>query len=333
MKLTQSQGWILGLTILSVILFQTGCNQWISGSFAELPAHFEGDRIFVRPVTVDGETLNLFTDTGGGLVLISDVVDRLNLPTETITTDDRTVTVAELPEFKAEASIPPVPALPNAPVTKQGHFPVAPADQAPDYFGDGVLGQFWFARRVWTFDYSQEKLWFTAAEDPSTYDAAHTVPIYFKTNAEGEPVSYFPRIQAEVDGETLDFLLDTGATVVLSEQAQVALDDGEPRIRATSYIIRSIFDEWREQHPDWRLLEQADEVGDGDSMIEVPEVIIADHTVGPVWFTRRDDSNFLDFISQSTDQTVVGALGGSLFQYFQMTINYPEELAHFKRLQ
>lgn len=316
--------------LLVLLMSQAACAPCAGNAFEQLPAHFSGNRIFVRPETQSGTTLNLYTDTGGGLVITSDIVERLDLETQEISAEGDAVTVASLPEFKGSKSIPPIPVLPNAPATMQGHLPVVPTKEAPDYFGDGILGQVWFAQRVWLLDYPHQKLFFAASEDSAAYDAAHTVPIYFKSDSSGQPVAYWPRIQAQVNGETLDFLLDTGALLTLSDRAQTALADEEPKVRATSFMISSIFDAWRDRHPDWRVIEQAEEQT-GESIIEVPQMTIAGHTVGPVWFTRRADENFSEaFVSDLTDQPVVGALGGSLFQYFCMTLNYPEEVAYFK---
>ena len=315
---------------LALILSQLACAQQTNQTSPEIPAHFIGNRIFVRPVTLNGDTLNLYTDTGGGLFLGSKIVERLGLPTEKVIANGDTTIIASLPEFNPSASVPPVPALPNMPIPSamQGHLPVFPSEQTPDFFGDGMLGQVWFAKRAWTFDYpNQELLLRTSGELPS-HDAAHQVPIYFRTDSNGQHTGHWPRIQAIVDGDTLDLLHDTGATLALSDSAHAALNDGEPQVRGTSYIIASIFDRWTEQHSAWPVIEDA-ESWSGEPIIEVPQVTIAGHTVGPVWFTRRADENFTEFMSQYMDRPIVGAVGGSLFKYFRMTVDYPNEVAYF----
>jgi hypothetical protein len=67
------------------------------------------------------------------------------------------------------------------------------------------------------------------------------------------------------------------------------------------------------------------------SMIEVPEVRIAGQSVGPVWFTQRPDAAFHDFMAQWMDRPVDGALGGSAFRFFRMTVDYPRARASFVR--
>lgn len=49
------------------------------------------------------------------------------------------------------------------------------------------------------------------------------------------------------------------------------------------------------------------------SMIEVPTVLVAGYSAGPL-FTRRPDKNFHEFMSQWMDRKVDGALGGVLRQ-------------------
>lgn len=87
---------------------------------------------------------------------------------------------------------------------------------------------------------------------------------------------------------------------------------GGPRRRGTGFISASVFDRWRRTHPEWKILDEASEFGGGFPMIQVPEVTIAGHTVGPVWFERRPDRIFRR-MSRRTGQSVHGALGGSLF--------------------
>lgn len=54
-------------------------------------------------------------------------------------------------------------------------------------------------------------------------------------------------------------------------------------------------------------------------------------TSGPVWFTTRPDSKFYVYMSQGMDKQIEGALGGSVFKYFSIIIEYPNSTAHFKR--
>ena len=44
--------------------------------------------------------------------------------------------------------------------------------------------------------------------------------------------------------------------------------------------------------------------------IEVSRIVVGGYTVGPVWFTRRADKNFHEYMSQWMDKRIEGALGG-----------------------
>ena len=116
----------------------------------------------------------------------------------------------------------------------------------------------------------------------------------------------------------------------LSEAAAAALKDHGARIRATSSIVASTFDDWTRRHPDWRVIPQADEF-QNEAMIEVPSVTVAGYEVGPVWFTRRADKNFHEFMSRFIDRTIEGALGGNVLRSFRMTVDYPGAAAYFEK--
>ena len=66
-------------------------------------------------------------------------------------------------------------------------------------------------------------------------------------------------------------------------------------------------------------------------MIEVPKIKIAGYTVGPVWFTRRADKNFHEFMSKFMDKQVEGAIGGNALRHFRITIDYPQAKAVFEK--
>jgi hypothetical protein len=245
-----------------------------------LPVDFTENRFFVTPMTVKGEKLRLYTDSGGGLFLFSGTVKRLGLPAKTMEDGQEKLEIVALPAFRPEASIPP-------PVGNGGQLPAV--------------------------------------------DAGHRVSLGFKTDKDGQRLLNFPRIAATVDGETLDLLFDTGATVVLSPEALAKLGDKGPALRGTSFIAAVHFDAWRQKHPDWRVVENADLGVKGEPMIEVPAVTVAGYTVGPVWFTRRPDPNFHQGMSQYMDRQVEGALGGSALRFFRVTVDYPNAVAVFER--
>ena len=287
-----------------------------------LPARFEADRIFLELRTAEGQSLRLFTDTGGGLYLHDHVAERLGLAVEQARGDGgQPLEVVSLPPLHPDTPMPPVTVL-------DGRLPVAHAAPFGDVFGDGILGQGWFRERVWTFDYGAQTL--VLHEAAPGCDDGHELPLGFQEQ-DGRRTASYPRIQAEVDGQTLDLLLDTGATVLLTESGLAALGDGGPAERATSFVVRSVFDRWRAAHPDWPVIEAADRMAD-DPMIEVPAVTVGGLRVGPVWFTARDDPNFHEYMSQWMDRRIDGALGGSALRYLRLTVDCPGARACLRAL-
>jgi hypothetical protein len=287
-----------------------------------LPARFEGDLVFVEPVTSDGKRLVLYTDTGGGLFLLSDSVERLGLAADPPSAEGEPPSVG-LPAFRPEAWIP-------APEAMGGRLPVMPAEQRPPFASgwDGMLGQQWFAGRVWTFDYPGRRLLLWQGTQHPASDEARRASLGFRETEAGGKLA-FPRIEITIAGEPLDVLFDTGATTVLTEAALAVVDDGGAAQRATSFVTRSVFERWRAAHPQWRVVEAAEE-RTGAAMIEVPEVTIAGFPVGPAWFTVRPDPNFHEFMSQFMDRRVEGAVGGNVLRHFRVTVSYPGAYAELE---
>lgn len=289
-----------------------------------LPTRFVADRVYVTPQTTAGATLSLYTDSGGGLFLTQQAVERLGLATKSAPAENgqpaqQTVT---LPAFKAGASIP-------APAENDGALFVMPRAMQkgqPEFDGDGMLGEGWFGGHVWTWDYPAQRLTLEGAgwrPDPQ----ATRVALGFKAE-NGARAGNFARIAIRVDGQPLDVLFDTGAMTELEPDALAALG-GAAGARATSFIVATQFDAWRAAHPQWRVLEKA-EKGTHMDMIEVPLVEIAGARVGPVWFTRRPDKNFHDFMSGMMDSRVEGAIGGNALRHFRVSVDYPGAAAYFR---
>ena len=292
--------------------------------FKKIPAHFIGNRVFVQPVTDGGVRLKFYTDTGGGGMFIEpDTVKRLGLEVFKRVEDSSEYEFVNFPQFLSAQSIPSGMSSNEFLIHSAAEFAVSEG-------WDGFLGQSWFADRVWEFDYLRKELAYVSSncEDAELLNE-HSCSLGFLTNNEGERLSNFPRIQASIDGETLDFLFDTGAFTILSNDAlQSYFQEEEPAARATSFIIHSVFESWRIRHPNWMVIDSADGIMK-ESMIEVPIVHIAGYDVGPVWFTRRPDHNFHSYMSQWMDRQVDGALGGSMFKYFSIVIDYPNSIAYF----
>lgn len=291
-----------------------------------LPTEFVANRIYVTAVTPSGDSLRLLTDTGGSpyLVLTNPAVERLGLTiTDTLTNGPRSFPTTAAPSFQADVSIPQTQSDRALVVPNRGRAKILG-------FDDGRLGQSWFADRVWTFDYGAKQLLLHDSAESLSFDPDHTVPLAFQTDSTGERSAHHPRVEATIADSTYSFLYDSGATTVLTDSVRSTLEG--PRRRGSGFVIASVFEHWQEEHPDWRVVEGASPAFRGTPIIQVPEVTIAGHTVGPVWFEKRPDQAFQRVLSGSMDRPVAGALGGSLFQYFRVTVDYPGARAFFQRL-
>lgn len=297
-----------------------------------LPTRYDDHRFIVEPITAKGEKLRFYTDTGGGLFIFRDRAAGLGLlkPAQTAATTE--APPVELPAFQEDFSIP-------APLGTNGKIFVfdRKSDETAhtEYMGGftGMLGQAWFANRIWTFDYPKQMLIRHKGElekDAARGSGGRTVPLGFKTGERGQRLLNFPRIQVVVDGEKLDLLFDTGAMTFLTDGALAGIGSGKKPDRAASFITASVFERWRKKHPEWRVIENA-ERDSGEAMIEVPEVEIAGYRVGPVWFTRRADKNFHEFMTRFMDRRVEGALGGNALRFFRVSVDYPRARAVFEK--
>jgi hypothetical protein len=290
-----------------------------------IPTHFVENMVYARPVTRKGITLNFYTDSGGGILIYRGVVNRLHLHVIPRKLDGKQMEEVHLPEFQPGKEIPP-------PLGHDSKLIVVPDKTRLEPRLSGLLGQEWFAERVWTWDYPGHRLLWRAEGDLPDIPAEHRVALGFPTDKKGEryPSLSFARIQATVDGEVIDLLFDTGANTVLSDSAVAAVHDGHGAHRATSFIVESILKLWHTKHPDWRFIEHG-EKGSGHAMIEVPSLTVAGYQTGPVWFTARPDGNLEQWMSQWMDKKVYGALGGSALYGFRITVDYPNATAYFER--
>jgi hypothetical protein len=296
-----------------------------------IPTRYIGDRFAAVPTLEKGGVLTFLTDSAGGTFLFAHVADRLQLTTTEVPGEgeaDKKLRVAHLPAFKSAAAIPPPLGMPGGSLFVFKSNP----QQIPKFFQpyDGLLGQQWFAGRVWTFDYPRRQLLLRAAGDVPRHDALHEVKLGFRKTATGQRETNFARLAVTVAGEQIDFLFDTGATNVLPEKVLKELGDGGPAERGTSFLTRSQFEKWHEKHPKWRALENVKTMT-GTAMIEVPEVHIGGFAAGPVWFTVQPDRAFHSYMASMMDQPTEGALGGSAFRQLVITVDWPNAIAVFER--
>ncbi|RAO74862.1 hypothetical protein CA260_18835 [Dyella jiangningensis] len=298
-----------------------------------VPTVYEAGHFYATPMLATGERLRLIVDTGGGgnhgwFVLGRQAPARFGLATDRCRIGENEVDVVRSMTFRSGQGLPPS----AAPCGSMAL--VMPGDGSVDG-EDGQLGAGYLPGRIWTFDYPAQKLWLEPARWKAARDM-HAANLGFPRDEQGHLESGFARIALSVAGESMDFLLDTGATARPTEAGKAsAASLSEHGIGVASYIASSVFERWRRAHPSWRVIEHGDNLLGArfDSrLIEVPEVMIAGWRVGPVWFTERPDAAFSSKpggMSSYMDQPVVGAVGGNVFMHFTMTVDYPASKAWF----
>jgi hypothetical protein len=300
------------------------------GKPVTIPTRYSGDRFIAVPTAKGGEKLAVLADSAGGTFLLADVARRLKLEVADVPgkgENGAQLRAANFPAFEPNAAIPPPLGLIGSKI-----LVFDAKGQLPAFFKpySGLLGQQWFAGRVWTFDYPSKRLLWRAPGDLPRHDAAHEVKLGFRTSATGQREANFARIPVQIDGETLDFLFDTGATNLLPADVLKQVGDGGPAERGTSFLTRSQFAKWHKKHPEWRALESVRTMT-GTSLIQVPKVTIGGFDVGPVWFTVQPDRAFHTYMASMMDKPTEGALGGSAFRQLVITVDWPNAIAVIER--
>jgi len=302
-----------------------------------VPTDFVGGRFFARWRLRDSGEARFYLDTGGGFnMLAPDGVGRLGGTPEPKVVDGNTIPWVRIRRDIGDESFPPIPSDERFVTDGRDHrrtirLLALPAEGEAGLMWqefaresvrvDGMLGPQWFADRVWALDYPGRRLLYFGTDAVSSIPAGCWAPLGFQVDSAGHRTMHFPRITAVVDGDSVDFLFDSGATTTLTDSARQMVNPGERDDHATSFIIHARFEQWHERHPDWPILSNA-ERGRGSRMIRVPLIEVAGQRIGPVWFTERPDASFRR-MSQWTDRAVEGALGGSAWRYATVVLDYP----------
>jgi hypothetical protein len=302
-----------------------------------------GERIYLKLATVTGDSIRAFCDTGGGISMIfPPVIRRLKLESKVKTGFIKYIMPMKYIAYEDVIRDPNIP-----PLSLPRHFFIArylkkveePVFFVPDEDGetkeilqimpevDAFLAQNFFMDKAWTFDYLNQQLWVNTPLSLKDTLSPNVQKLGFKKDENGLKKFGHPSMQIEVDGEVIDVLFDTGATSVLSENGRKQLGTTDLTI-GSSFIARSVFDNWRQKHPEWRYIEKGEFSSD---IIEVPRVKIGGHLVGPVLFAKRKDEVWSEGMINSMDKVVKGAIGGSGLKYFKVTADYNSELIKFDR--
>lgn len=293
-----------------------------------VPTQYAAGHFYATPQTASGQTLRLIVDTGGGgtanLYWFTEATaQKLHLAAAGCKLDGRAVKAVTAPVYQKQAALPPA----------LGPCAGKVLVNAESYSYDGQLGASYLGTRVWTFDYPHQVL--RTEGSAWRHDvAAKPANLGFQKDDTGGVTQYFPRIVMRVDSIPINMLLDTGATAhpTAAGKAASGTETEADGMGVTSYITTRMFDIWHKKHPDWRVIENGDDLlGTQFSarLIEVPKVQIAGWTVGPIWFTERPNKAFHKMMARIMDETPEGAVGGNVLSHFSITIDYPKAKAWF----
>ena len=189
---------------------------------------------------------------------------------------------------------------------------------ARKFLRDGLLGNGWLGKMIWRFNYPQKSL---SSLTSIGVPKGSKIPIHFKEGL------YYPRMGITVDGQNLDVLFDTGATSFFSSNAMSELGLKEA-FSASSFMRESVFDSWTKKHPEWKVIKAGDRMGNYD-LIRVPLVELAGYKVGPIWFAKRPNKAYDEYMSQYMDCKCAGAIGGNVLKNFEVIVDYPAKSAWF----
>lgn len=283
-----------------------------------VPTSFEAGHFYYTPTLANGQTLRLLVDSGGGgptWWIYPSVAAPLALKPKACGTG---VKVYEPPAFA------PGKGVLTSTQRCGGVWILEGEKEEPGRTWDGLVGNQYLSTNAWTFDYPGHTL---TREDSHWKPAkgSHVITPGYPRDQNGHYKIAFGRIPITVDGESIDLLLDTGATArpTPAGKAIMHTETAADGLAGGSYITTPIMDAWHAKHPDWPLVDKADDIKPGMRAIRVPDVVIAGWHVGPVWFIERPDKNFVEYMSSMMDGTVHGAVGGNVFAPFRMTIDYP----------
>ncbi len=290
--------------------------------------------MYLKILALSGDTLLGLCDTGGGYTAIyPKTVSRLKLESKIshLTINNETTNYILTKEIYNSLVIPEPNLNPYFKAYEQNSFfevtGEATSSSLTTYIPHDVfLGQFFFINHTWIFDYQVGKIMMNAPLQENSEDK-NMQKLGFKSDKSGNKRFAHPRMTLSIDGDKFDMLFDTGASFILSEAGKVGLRTSQSSV-AGSFIAKSVFDNWLQRHPDWRVIKKGELAG--SDLIEVPQVQIGNLVAGPVWFASRNDEVWRRMAS-SMDKMVKGAIGGSFLQYFKVQIDYNNDLIRFEK--
>jgi hypothetical protein len=129
----------------------------------------------------------------------------------------------------------------------------------------------------------------------------------------------FPRIEAQIDGQTYGFLLDSGASFTM--------------------ITRQVLDQWSAAHANWPRTSGAigaANMGIGGmeasaTMMRIPNVKLADFQLPALTAVSRPLGVFEKGMSPMMTSPIIGAIGGNVLKAFRVEIDYANGVTYLEK--
>lgn len=267
-----------------------------------MPLVIENNRIYAYFDYPDsaGKVQPLLTniDTGGGAVILArKAVDALGLTTQALKGAPSGMLAVDLKSVRAETMTFPVAVAATSSAETTAFMPGA---SSPAFLPGAVL-----ADHIITFDYTGKAL---VIDGAPLVDGVPLVVQVSKGHA-------FPRVELEIDGERMGFLLDTGASFTMLSQ--------------------SVIDRLHAKHPEWKYLAgaygPANMIGKGDlasHMLRIPNARWESFDLAPLDVVSRATGTFEKWMSPMMSAPIVGSLAGNALRNFALRLDYHGNLLH-----
>jgi hypothetical protein len=128
----------------------------------------------------------------------------------------------------------------------------------------------------------------------------------------------FARMEAQIEGKSYGFLLDSGA--------------------AYTMVSQQVLDDWRSTHPDWAVLNgavgAANMVGDFDPkalMLRLPKVAFGPLQITGVGVVSRRAGMFEHWMSRDMTAPIIGAIAGNVLRGFRVQIDYAQGATYLEQ--
>lgn len=331
----------IAIYIFIITFLVIGCNEnaTLKMNSEIVPSYFiENERIVLHLATSTKDTIEAFSDTGGGFTAIyPKTLESMGLKDKIQKDSSSGENFILAKDVFTNINYFPISTELSQKISKESYFMV-PSEELLLVFGvdqekeQAFFGQNFYMSHCWTFDYLNRKVSINSNCKLDVNDENVQI-VGLKKDSLGIKLNGHPSIYMSVEGEDIPMLFDTGATIELSQSAREQLDRGKEI--GGSFIARSVYEKWRKNHPDWKIIEGGNILPDGGQiykldLIQVPLVKLGENEIGPVWFAVRPDAAWSRNMIRSMDKVVKGALGGSALKYLSVTIDYPNELIELK---